>query len=101
MRMDLRTAEAGNNSRVIIRRPARMSGKMVINKLIFRLFFAKELRKMARARQGNCSRPWLSGCERGLEGTGEELGDGLQRGMAVELGGAGDGAVAGVDVCAP
>lgn len=35
-----------------------MSGKMVINKLIFRLFFAKELRKMARARQelaGCCS----------------------------------------------
>lgn len=35
-----------------------------------------------------------------LEAPGEELIDGLQRGLAVEAGGAGDGAVSGVDVSA-
>jgi hypothetical protein len=44
---------------------------------------------------------WLKGTVANREGTGEELSDGLQRGMAVELGCAGDGAVAGVDVCVP
>lgn len=34
-------------------------------------------------------------------GSGEELADGLQRGLSVEPGDAGDRAVAGVDVCAP
>lgn len=35
----------------VTRKPATMAGEIVMRKLIFRLFFANELRKMARARQ--------------------------------------------------
>ena len=50
MRVDLRAVKS-ETILVVTKKPATMAWKIVMAKLIFRLFFSKEFRMMARARQ--------------------------------------------------